>query len=319
MADVELILLQRVEKLGQMGDVVKVKPGFARNYLLPQKKALRASKDNLARFEQERAQLEAQNLKRREEAERVAERVGGLSVVIIRQAGESGSLYGSVSARDIAEATTAAGLTIDRQQVMLEHPIKTLGLARVRVALHPEVSIPVIVNVARSQEEAERQARGERVGAEAEEEEEAALDAAAMFDAGAAPEQPLGLTPRRVSLRSGGPRSVFAGQRYDHPIRHGCERLTQALQQCFDRGRPGHRRELALYRCPPSASGRRDPRRSRCGSSCSVLQVVRIEAACQLAAGFRQRRAVRDEARLAESQAFGHRQSPILVERQGRG
>ena len=112
MADVELILLQRVEKLGQMGDVVKVKPGFARNYLLPQKKALRASKENLARFEQERAQLEAQNLKRREEAERVAERVGGLSVVIIRQAGESGSLYGSVSARDIADATTAAGLTV---------------------------------------------------------------------------------------------------------------------------------------------------------------------------------------------------------------
>ena len=114
MAAVELILLQRVEKLGQMGDLVKVKPGFARNYLLPQKKALRASKENLARFEQERAQLEAQNLKRREEAERVAERVGGLSVVIIRQAGESGSLYGSVSSRDIAEMTTAAGLTINR-------------------------------------------------------------------------------------------------------------------------------------------------------------------------------------------------------------
>jgi large subunit ribosomal protein L9 len=189
MADVELILLQRVEKLGQMGDMVKVKPGFARNYLLPQKKALRASKDNLARFEQERVQLQAQNLKRREEAERVAERVSGLSVVIIRQAGESASLYGSVSARDIADATTAAGLTVTRSQVMLEHPIKTLGLARVRVALHPEVSIPVIVNVARSQEEAERQARGERVGAEAEAEEEAALDAAAMFDAGTPPEE----------------------------------------------------------------------------------------------------------------------------------
>src|SRR6266567_3996688 len=131
-----VILLQRVEKLGQMGDVVKVKPGFARNYLLPMKKALRASTENLARFEQERAQLEAQNLKRREEAERVAERVGGLSVVIIRQAGESGSLYGSVSARDIAEATTEAGLTVTRQQVQLEHPIKTLGLSRVRVTLH---------------------------------------------------------------------------------------------------------------------------------------------------------------------------------------
>ncbi len=137
MADVELILLQRVEKLGQMGDLVKVKPGFARNYLLPQKKALRASKDNMARFEQERAQLEAQNLKRREEAERVAERVAGISVVIIRQAGESGSLYGSVSSRDVAEMTTEAGLTINRQQVLLEHPIKTIGLSRVRVALHP--------------------------------------------------------------------------------------------------------------------------------------------------------------------------------------
>jgi len=191
MAAVELILLQRVEKLGQMGDRVKVKPGYARNYLLPERKALRASKDNLARFEEQRVQLEAQNLKRREEAERVAERVGGLAVVIIRQAGESGSLYGSVSARDIADAATAAGLTITRQQVVLEHPIKTLGLSPVRVALHPEVSIPVTVNVARSVEEAERQARGERVGAEAEAEEEAteAVDAAAMFDPGAG-EQP---------------------------------------------------------------------------------------------------------------------------------
>ena len=189
MADVELILLQRVEKLGQMGEVVKVKPGFARNFLLPQKKALRASKENLARFEEQRVQLEAQNLKRREEAERVAERVSGLSIVIIRQAGESASLYGSVSARDIAEATTAAGLTVTRSQVMLEHPIKTLGLARVRVELHPEVSMRVIVNVARSQEEAERQARGERVGAEAEQEADDALDAAAMFDAGSPPEE----------------------------------------------------------------------------------------------------------------------------------
>ena len=191
MADVELILLQRVEHLGQMGDVVRVKPGYARNWLLPEKKALRASKENMARFEQERAQLEAQNLKRREEAERVAERVTGLSVVMIRQAGESGSLYGSVSARDIADACTEAGLTVDRQQIVLEHPIKTLGLARVRVALHPEVSIPVIVNVARSQEEAERQARGERVGAEAEgEAEQPDVDATAMFDPGAGPEQP---------------------------------------------------------------------------------------------------------------------------------
>jgi large subunit ribosomal protein L9 len=182
MAAVDLILLQRVEKLGQMGERVKVKPGYARNFLLPQKKALRASKENLARFEEQRVQLEAQNLKRREEAERVAERVGGLSVVVIRQAGESGSLYGSVSARDIADGATAAGLSVDRQQVVLDHPIKTLGLTPVRVMLHPEVTIRITVNVARSPEEAERQARGERVGAEAEEEAEAA-EAAAMFDA----------------------------------------------------------------------------------------------------------------------------------------
>jgi large subunit ribosomal protein L9 len=186
MPAVEVILLQRVEKLGQMGDLVKVKPGFARNYLLPQKKAIRANKDNLARFEAQRAQLEAQNLKRKQEAERVAERVGGLSVVIIRQAGESGGLYGSVSGRDISDATTAAGLTIDRTQVVLDHPIKTLGLRQVRVMLHPEVVIQVGVNVARSPEEAEKQARGERVMASAEEDEESEQDLEQMLDAEAA-------------------------------------------------------------------------------------------------------------------------------------
>ena len=169
MAAMELILLQRIEKLGQMGDVVRVKPGYARNYLLPQKRALRATKANLAEFETQRAQLEAQNLRRREEAERLLERMEGLTVVIIRQAGESGSLYGSVSARDIADACTAAGLTTHRSQVMLEQPIKTLGLTRVRLALHPEVSLPVTVNVARSVEEAEKQARGEQVGLAGEE------------------------------------------------------------------------------------------------------------------------------------------------------
>src|SRR5271156_2688384 len=131
MAAVDLILLQRVEKLGQMGERVKVKPGFARNYLLPQKKAMRASKENLARFEQERVQLEAQNLKRREEAERVAERVGGRTGGIIRQAGEAGRLEGWVPGRDIADACTAGGLTVNRKQVILEHPIKTLGLSKV--------------------------------------------------------------------------------------------------------------------------------------------------------------------------------------------
>ena len=186
MANVEVVLLQRVEKLGQMGDVVKVKPGYARNYLLPQKKALRANKASLARFEEQRAQLEAQNLKRREEAERVAERVGGLSVIVIRQAGESGSLYGSVSSRDIADGCAAGGLTVNRQQVVLEHPIKTLGLTPVRVVLHPEVSMTVTVNVARSEEEAEKQARGEAVGLAAEEEDAAAE---AMFEPGAESDQ----------------------------------------------------------------------------------------------------------------------------------
>ena len=187
MANLEVVLLQRVDKLGQMGDVVKVKPGYARNFLLPQKKALRANKANLAQFETQRAHLEAQNIKRREEAEHIAERVVGLSVVIIRQAGESGSLYGSVSSRDIADGCTAGGLSVNRQQVILEHPIKSLGLTKVRVVLHPEVSIPVTVNVARSTEEAEKQARGEAVGLAAE---EAAADAAeALFDEGAEPDQ----------------------------------------------------------------------------------------------------------------------------------
>ena len=184
MAAVEIILLQRVEKLGQMGDVVKVKPGYARNFLLPQKKAIRANKASLERFETQRAQLEAQNIKRREEAERIAERVGGLTVSIIRQAGESGSLYGSVSARDISDAATAAGLTINRSQVVLEHPIKTLGMRRVRVTLHPEVVIPVTVNVARSPEEAEKQGRGEALTTVDEDEPEDDLEA--MLDAEAA-------------------------------------------------------------------------------------------------------------------------------------
>jgi len=163
MAAVELILLQRVEKLGQMGELVKVKPGYARNFLLPQKKAIRANKANLAKFEAERVQLEALNIKRRDEAERLAERIGAMSVVILRQAGESGSLYGSVSPRDISDACTEGGLTTNRNQVVLDNPIKMLGLTKVKVVLHPEVSITVTVNVARSVEEAERQARGESV------------------------------------------------------------------------------------------------------------------------------------------------------------
>ncbi|AHI26096.1 50S ribosomal protein L9 [Komagataeibacter xylinus] len=170
MSAVELILLQRVEKLGQMGEIVSVKPGYARNFLLPQGKAIRANAHNRERFERERAQLEAQNLKNREEAERLSERMHGLSVILIRQAGDSGSLYGSVTTRDIAEAATKAGLTIGRNQVILPEPIKQLGLYEVSVALHPEVTMQVTVNVARSEEEAERQARGEEIGVDQEDE-----------------------------------------------------------------------------------------------------------------------------------------------------
>ena len=159
----EVILMERIEKLGQMGDVVSVKPGFARNYLLPQKKALRATKGNMARFEQERTQLEAENLKRREEAERVSTDLEGLTVTVIRQAGESGQLYGSVNSRDVAEAVTAAGVTVARRQIDLGAVIKTLGLHPVRVQLHPEVIVTVTANVARSAEEAEAQVESGRV------------------------------------------------------------------------------------------------------------------------------------------------------------
>jgi large subunit ribosomal protein L9 len=157
---IELILLERVEKLGQMGQLVKVKPGFARNYLLPQKKALRATKENLAYFETQRAQLEATNLQRKTEATEVGGKLEGLTVVLVRQAGESGQLYGSVSARDIAEAVTEAGFTIEKSQVVLDRPIKNLGLHPVRVVLHPEVSVMVTANVAQSAEQAAMQARG---------------------------------------------------------------------------------------------------------------------------------------------------------------
>lgn len=157
---IELILLERVEKLGQMGQLVKVKPGFARNFLLPQKKALRATKQNLAYFETQRAQLEATNLQRKSEAGEIGGKLEGLTVVLVRQAGESGQLYGSVSARDIADAVTAAGFTIEKSQVVLDRPIKNLGLHPVRVVLHPEVSVTISANVAQSLEEAAMQARG---------------------------------------------------------------------------------------------------------------------------------------------------------------
>jgi large subunit ribosomal protein L9 len=155
----DVILLERIERLGQIGDVVKVKPGFARNFLLPTRKALRATEENKQRFEEQRAQIEANNLKRREEAEKVKTKVDGLKVVIIRQASETGILFGSVSSRDISEGVTKAGFTVDRRQVILDKPIKTLGLHDVRVALHPEVIVKVTANVAKSEDEAVAQER----------------------------------------------------------------------------------------------------------------------------------------------------------------
>jgi large subunit ribosomal protein L9 len=158
---VQVILLERIERLGQMGDVVNVKPGFARNFLLPQKKALRATKQNLEVFETRKAQLVADNLKRRDEAAKVAEKMTGLTVSMVRQAGESGQLYGSVNARDIADAIGEAGFTINRGQVVIDRPIKTIGVHSVRVSLHPEIAIPVGISVAPSQDEAAAQLRGE--------------------------------------------------------------------------------------------------------------------------------------------------------------
>ena len=153
----EIILLERVEKLGQMGDVVKVKPGYARNFLLPQGKALRANKANLERFETEKAQREADNLSRRSDAESEAGKMDGLAVSMVRAASEMGQLFGSVTSRDIANAVTEAGFTLGRSQVIMETAIKTLGLHDIRVRLHPEVTVTVVVNVARSLDEAETQ------------------------------------------------------------------------------------------------------------------------------------------------------------------
>jgi large subunit ribosomal protein L9 len=157
----EVILLERIARLGQMGDVVRVKDGYARNFLLPQGKALRANEASRKRFERDKVQLEARNLEARKEAEAIAEKLGGQVFVVIRQAGETGQLYGSVSTRDIAETASAGGFTIERRQVRLDRAIKTIGLHQVEITLHPEVEVPITINVARSTDEADRQARGE--------------------------------------------------------------------------------------------------------------------------------------------------------------
>ncbi len=170
----QVILLERVAKLGQMGDVVDVKPGFARNYLLPQGKALSASKDNIAAFESQKAQLEARNLEGRKEAEAMGERLDGQQFIVIRQASDGGNLYGSVTTRDAADAATEAGFSLDRKQVIITQPIKALGLHKVHVTLHPEVEVSMLLNVARSVEEAELQASGKSIQELAAEEEAAA-------------------------------------------------------------------------------------------------------------------------------------------------
>jgi len=159
----DVILLERIEKLGQMGDVVSVKPGFARNYLLPQKKAMRATENNRNSFDGQRAQLETVNLEQRGEAESVATKLDGLAFVVVRQASDNDQLYGSVTVRNVAHAITDAGFTVESKQVQLARPIKTVGLHDVIVKLHPEVSVTVRANVARSDEEAEMQAQGRRI------------------------------------------------------------------------------------------------------------------------------------------------------------
>lgn len=179
----EVVLLERVEKLGQMGDVVSVKDGYGRNFLLPKGKALRATKGNLARFEAEKAQLEARNLELKKEAAAVAEKMDGQQFIAIRSASDAGSLYGSVNSRDIAELMTADGFSVSRGQIVLDKPVKELGIHELRIVLHPEVSATVEINVARSQDEAELQAQGKSIQElRAEEEAADAFDVAELFE-----------------------------------------------------------------------------------------------------------------------------------------
>jgi large subunit ribosomal protein L9 len=184
----EVILLERVAKLGQMGDIVRVRDGFARNYLLRQGKALRATKENRSRFEKMKVELEARNLEQKKEAEKIAQRLDGQSFTVLRQAAEGGQLYGSVSPRDLAALVTDAGFAVSRAQVALHTPIKTIGLHRVPIALHPEVEASINVTVARNADEAQRLARGEDITVAREEGEEAAAAAAAAAEAFFEPE-----------------------------------------------------------------------------------------------------------------------------------
>jgi len=195
----QVVLLERVAKLGQMGEVVQVKDGYARNFLLPQGKALRATEGNLKRFETERAQLEVRNLEMKGEAEKVASKLDGQAFVVIRSASDGGALYGSVTTRDIADAATAGGFSLDRRQVVLDHPIKELGLHPIQVVLHPEVEATISVNVARSREEAELQASGKTIQElQAEAEAAAEFDIQELFDdIGSAADEESGPLPTR--------------------------------------------------------------------------------------------------------------------------
>jgi len=183
----QVILLERVEKLGQMGDEVRVKDGFARNFLLPKKKALRATKANREYFQAQKAQLEAHNLERKKDADAIAKKLDGKSFTLIRQAGDRGQLYGSVSPRDVAEAAEKAGYKLDRHQVSISQAIKAVGLFTIPVVLHPEVKVNITINVARSEDEAERQARGEDVLVGRTEQEEAKVAVEELFEEGAGP------------------------------------------------------------------------------------------------------------------------------------
>jgi large subunit ribosomal protein L9 len=178
----KVILLERIETRGQIGDVVNVKNGYARNFLLPKKKALRSTPANKELFEGQRVQLEAQNLERKKDAEGVSGKLDNQTYVILRQAGEAGKLYGSVSNRDIAELISAGGITVERQQVILDNPLKSVGMHSVRISLHPEVSVKVNLNIARTKEESERQARGESATGEATTQEESTIAAEEVFE-----------------------------------------------------------------------------------------------------------------------------------------
>ena len=227
----QVILLERIGRLGQMGDVVTVKDGFARNFLLPQGKALRATKANRERFEKERAQLEARNLELKSEAGAVAEKLQGKSFIIIRQAGDSGQLYGSVTTRDISTAVTEGGFSIERRQVMLDRPIKTLGLHDVRIGLHAEVEPRVSINVARSPDEAARQARGEQVTGKAmDEAEEEAHQSASR---------------RRETVRGGRGRRACRGRRGDCRGRSRADGVT--CRDILDHGVLRNRADRPLF------------------------------------------------------------------------